>query len=266
MTYWPTIKKWIKRITIISLILLNVSAISAKNCIKSHNAIIRGDTTRQELALVFTGGDYSDGGQYIARVLKKYAIKAGFFFTGDFYRDSSNFPLINNLKNSDHYLGPHSDQHLLYCSWSNRDSLLITRQKFKKDILDNYKEMKKFGIKKKDSRYFIPPYEWYNRKIVEWADDLGLTLFNFSPGTLSNADYTTPEMDNYRSSREIYNSIINYEQKASNGLNGFILLIHIGSSPKREDKFYFHLDKLIDDLKQKGYNLIRIDNLLQKCE
>jgi peptidoglycan/xylan/chitin deacetylase (PgdA/CDA1 family) len=37
--------------------------------------------------LVFTGGDYADGGPHIRCVLRKRGVKASFFFTGDFYRD-----------------------------------------------------------------------------------------------------------------------------------------------------------------------------------
>ena len=48
----------------------------------------------------------------------------------------------------------------------------------------------------------------------------------------------------------------------SSGLNGFILLIHIGAGPKRTDKFYNQLPKLLDWLKTKGYNLTTIDQLL----
>ena len=251
---------------IVLFIFINGTEFFANDCIQSHGAIIRGDTTMQKLALVFTGGNYNDGGRHIARTLQKYKVRAGFFFTGDFYRDTSNFSLINGLIADGHYLGPHSDQHLLYCSWTDRDSLLVTRQEFEMDLAENYQEMEKFGIKQEDARYFIPPYEWYNRKIVQWANDMGLTLFNFTPGTYSNADYTTPEMENYRSSQNIFNSIISYEEKSSCGLNGFILLIHIGSAPERKDKFYLYLDKLISKLKTRGYEFIRIDKLLQNCE
>ncbi|MEP6951807.1 MAG: hypothetical protein ABI863_21120 [Ginsengibacter sp.] len=36
----------------------------------------------------------------------------------------------------------------------------------------------------------------------------------------------------------IMNSILQYEHKSTNGLNGFILLLHIGTDPGRTDKFY----------------------------
>ena len=91
---------------------------------------------------------------------------------------------------------------------------------------------------------------------------MDLTLVNFSPGTLSAADYTHPEMSGYRGSEEIYNSILSYEKKDEQGLNGFILLTHIGTDDRRSDKFYLKLDMLIKELKNKGYSLVKIDELL----
>jgi peptidoglycan/xylan/chitin deacetylase (PgdA/CDA1 family) len=70
-------------------------------------------------------------------------------------------------------------------------------------------------------------------------------------------------MPAYRSSEEIYESIINYEHQDRNGLNGFILLVHIGTDERRTDKFYWKLDSLIDELKGKGYSFVRIDQLLE---
>jgi hypothetical protein len=55
---------------------------------------------------------------------------------------------------------------------------------------------------------------------------------------------------------------VDYEQSSPSGLNGFILLIHIGTAPNRTDKFYHRLDELIIWLKEKGYDLKRIDELL----
>ncbi|MCK5702866.1 MAG: hypothetical protein KAI29_17005 [Cyclobacteriaceae bacterium] len=108
----------------------------------------------------------------------------------------------------------------------------------------------------------MPPYEWYNDSISKWTADAGLQLINFTQGTRSNADYTTPDMDQYLSSEEIYQSIVNYEAKNANGLNGFILLIHIGTAPERTDKLYNRLEKLVLWLKSKEYDLMRIDELL----
>lgn len=78
-------------------------------------AIVRGDTSKKALALVFTGDSYAEGGQAIRKALNKHQVKAGFFFTGHFYRNPAFKSLISELIRDGHYLGAHSDQHLLYC-------------------------------------------------------------------------------------------------------------------------------------------------------
>lgn len=235
-----------------------------RNLTLDHGAVVRGDPGRKEIALVFTGHEFADGGDPIAGVLKKHRVQAGFFFTGDFYRAPDRAPLILRLKRDGHYLGPHSDKHRLYCSWENRGSLLVNKSEFTADILANYKAMEAFGVGRTEAPYFVPPYEWYNEAIAAWAGELGLVLFNFSPGTASNADYTTPDMPNYRSSEAILRSIFDFEKSAPHGLNGFILLLHIGVHPARKDKFYLRLDDLVTGLTRRGYAFVRIDRMIGK--
>ena len=208
--------------------------------------------------MVFTGDTFAEGGDHIANRLKTNRVNASFFFTGNFYRNQEFERLIKRLKSEGHYLGPHSDGHLLYCSWTNRDSLLVSRNQFTKDLLANYSAMEKFGIKKKEAHYFIPPYEWYTDSISAWTRQLGIQLINYSPGTRSTADYTTPDLKNYRGSEEIMQSI----KAKGDDLNGFILLLHIGTDPARTDKFYRRLDELIEFLRSRKYEFVRVDDLL----
>jgi endoglucanase len=216
--------------------------------------IIRTDRTQKSIHLVFTGHEFGDGGETIRGVLKKHVIKGSFFLTGDFYRNPQYAGLISALKKDGHYLGAHSDKHLLYCSWEKRDSLLVTKEDFFRDVLDNYKEIERFGVRKTDARFFLPAYEWYNDTVTTWTKELGLVLVNFTPGTYSNADWTHPELGRqYVSSDTIFARILRFEQSRPDGLNGFILLTHIGTDPRRKDKFYMRLDELITALENKGY-------------
>lgn len=224
--------------------------------------IVRGDTLSKNIHLAFTGHEYNDGRDHIRKILKKYKIPAHFFFTGDFYRSSDNKRLIKDLKKDGHYIGAHSDKHLLYATWENRDSLLVEKNTFIDDLKNNYQEMAKFGISKKDAPLFMPPYEWYNETISQWTNELGLTLINFTPGTRSNADYTTPDMgERYVNSETIFHNILSYEKKSETGLNGHILLLHIGTHPDRTDKFYYKLEALISELQKRGYRFTTINPL-----
>jgi endoglucanase len=234
-----------------------------KPVITSHGAIIRGDTTKKKIAMVFTGDEFGDGADFIASALKKNKVHASFFLTGNFYRNEKFTSVIRKLQSGGNYLGTHSDKHLLYNDWDKRDSLLVTRKQFDDDINNAYQELAKFNIDKEKARYFLPPYEWYNDTIAKWTAATGLKLVNFSPGTRSNADYTYPQMNNkYVDSKAVMASVINYESKSKSGLNGFILLVHIGTDPRRTVKFYLHLPELISTLKNKGYSFVTINELL----
>ncbi len=218
-------------------------------------AINRLDIQNKKINLVFTGHEFAEGGTEILKTLKKYKIKASFFFTGDFIRQHSD--LVKKLKVQGHYIGAHSDKHLLYCDWTKRDSLLVTKQQFLTDLKGNYEELSHLGIEKNDAPVFLPPFEWYNDSVAIWAKNAGLALINFTAGTSSNADYTTPDMKNYKSSEDIYDKILAYEKTDKNGLNGFILLLHIGVGDKRLDKFHNRLGSLITEFKKRGYGFNR---------
>jgi endoglucanase len=264
MTLKMTVKNTIKYsyFCIVLLILLSCHSLE-ENLTWSHGAIVRGDTAAKEIALVFTGDEFGDGARYISEALEKEKIKASFFLTGNFYRNSEFGPVIKGLMKNGNYLGSHSDKHLLYCDWTKRDSLLVDKKEFINDLNNSYAEMSKFGIKRSETTFFLPPYEWYNDSISSWTCESGLQLINFTGGTRSNADYTYPEMENqYVDSRTIYNSILSYDEKSSSGLNGFIMLVHIGTDPRRTDKFYMYLPGLVNELKSRGYKFVRIDQLM----
>lgn len=237
---------------------LNFLLVSAQ---AQPTALTRGDTTKPEIALIFTGHEHVDGGRHIRQVLREKEVPGSFFFTGIFYERYA--PLVQQLKADGHYLGAHSDQHVLYTPWTERDSLLVSRDSFFNDLNANYGKMERLGIDRAHAPYFLPPYEWYNDSIVQWTADAGLQLINMTYGTLSHADYTTPGMSNYRSSEVIFRSILNYEMEQENGLNGFLLLLHIGSGPSRTDKFYLHLEALIRMLRKQGYRLVTLQELFQ---
>jgi endoglucanase len=222
---------------------------------EKQGAINRLDTIDKTIHLVFTGHDFAEGGEAILSILEKQKTTASFFLTGDFMRKHPD--LSKKIKKNGHYIGGHSDKHLLYADWQKRDSTLVTRDSFWADLKANFSELNKLGIAKNDASFFMPPYEWYNDSIALWTKRAGLTLINFTSGTSSNADYTTPDMPNYKSSTAIYDRILQYEKTDNKGLNGSILLLHIGVGDKRSDKFWTRLEGLITELKRKGYQFER---------
>ena len=227
-----------------------------------EGGIIRGPTTSRRLALVFTGHSYAEGGETILNDLAQHNAKASFFLTGDFLTNAAFRPLITRIVREGHYLGPHSDKHVLYCPWEGPKTTLVTQAEFRADLESNLRKIETFGVRRAQIRYFLPPYEYYNQQIVDWSKAMGLTLVDFTPGTRSNADYTGEGDRNFVPSKVIFDSILRKEQQDPKGLNGFILLLHIGSGPGRTDKFAARFGDLLDYLAGKGYQFVRVDALL----
>lgn len=123
--------------------------------------------------------------------------------------------------------------------------------------------MARLGIPVKKAGFFLPPYEWYNDSIAAWTRELQLQLISFTPGTRSTADYTMDADKAYRSNEEIWQSILRFEEGSPSGLNGFILLLHVGAGPGRTQKFFHRLPGLIRHLQSKGYQFQRVDEMLK---
>lgn len=230
----------------------------------ANGGIIRGPVTEKRIALVFTGHSFAEGGATILDELKRRHAHGSFFFTGDFLTNADFAPLIRRVVSEGHYLGPHSDKHLLYADWKAPEKTLVTQKEFRRDLEANLKKITAFGVPRSDVNYFLPPFEWFNADIVRWSRAAGLTLVNFTPGTRSNADYMADDDPHFISSDKIFQSILAREQNDPHGLNGFLLLLHIGSGPARTDKFPARLGELLTALTAKGYEFVRVDELLEQ--
>lgn len=231
-------------------------------CDLRDGGIIRGPQTEKRLALLFTGHEHAEGGETILNELARHGFRASFFLTGTFLANSNFAPLIQRIVDERHYLGPHSDRHLLYCAWEDRRTL-VRETDFATDLVANVAKLPAASAEERRfNRYFLPPFEHYNREITDWTRKQRWTLINFTPGTRSNADYTGEADRNFVSSQAILDSIHEREREDPNGLNGFLLLLHIGSGPGRADKFHLRFGELLDQLQRKGYECVRVDQLL----
>jgi peptidoglycan/xylan/chitin deacetylase (PgdA/CDA1 family) len=236
-------------------------SVSVRMVRDKYGAIIRGDVTTKALSLVFTGDERGESTESILDALKQRKLQAGFFVTGNFVRDPKLRPLLKRAMAEGHYLGPHSDSHPLYCSWDDREKTLVTRRFFVADLKKNVAGLEEIGvIRGRMPRLFIAPYEWYNGDQVRWCKRQGVTLINFTPGSGSNRDYAPEGDKRFVPSTKIYDDILAHEKEDPHGLNGFILLLHLGSG--RKDAFHPLLGPLCDEIVRRGYAFRRVDKLI----
>jgi peptidoglycan/xylan/chitin deacetylase (PgdA/CDA1 family) len=222
----------------------------------SQGAIVRFNTKEKVIHLIFSADSAFEGAPVVLKTLDRNKAKASFFLTGNALRMSEHQAIIKQIISKGHYLGGHSDKHLLYAPWDKRDQLLVSVDSLTTDFKRNMRELDKSGIHVDKLSYYLPPYEWYNKASVRIVESLGQSTINYTPGISTAAVYTTPDMKSYRSSQELIDALYNYESK--NGLNGCIILIHPGTHPHRTDKLYNRLDEVIKTLKKKGYYFDRL--------
>ncbi|WP_295234571.1 glycoside hydrolase family 9 protein [Sediminibacterium sp.] len=231
--------------------------------IKQMGAIIKSvNPTEPSVSLIFTGDEYGEGLPIIQEILAKEKVKAGFFFTGRFYANKKFTKTIKTLEKEQHYLGTHSNDHLLYNDWTNRNKLLVSYDSFSTDLNKNFAVMENLGINTQQRKLFIPPFEWWNDSVASWCNWKGLELFSFTPGTYTNADYTWPEMgSSYKTNATLMNQLKTLASTPGK-LNGNILLLHVGTDPRRKEKLYNELPAIIQLLRKNGYRIKRIDELI----
>lgn len=202
------------------------------------------------IRLIFSVDTRFEGANHILKTLKSQKIKGSFFLTGNALRNQEFKKTIQRIIKDGHYLGGHSDDHLLYASWGERETL-VTDDSLLIDLRKNIGELQKWGVSKEQTKFYLPPYEWYNKENVDAIENFGMEVINFSSGLRTAADYTTPDMKNYMSSQELIDQLYLVEKEKT--LNGAIILIHPGTVPERTDKLYNRLQEIIVYLKDKGY-------------
>ena len=225
----------------------------------AYGAVIRIAPETRNIYLVFTADVNFNGGEAIVKELKKNKIKGSFFFTGNGLRAEANKEIIRKIIEEGHYVGGHSDSHMLIANWGNRDSLIVTYEQITEDLKKNAEALAEYGISPEDSRWFLPPYEYYNKESVFLTNSMGYRMVNYTPGIATPADYTTPDMPNYKDSQTLINALYNFEKVE--GLNGAIVLIHPGIDESRTDRLYNRLGEIIKYFKSRGYKFASLKDV-----
>lgn len=221
----------------------------------NFNATVRMDTTEHAVFFVFSADSMFEGADTALRAMADRGIRASFFFTGNFLRMPQNNPVLRRIIDEGHYVGPHSDGHILLADWKRNRPSLVDADSLKRDMHRNLAMLAAHGVDTSAVHTVMPPYEWCNASHVQAYADLGLLTVNPTPEIETYRDYTTPDMSEYRTAESLQKQLFDVDD--SRGLNGAIIIIHLGTQNARPDKLYNRLPAILDTLSSRGYSFDR---------
>jgi peptidoglycan/xylan/chitin deacetylase (PgdA/CDA1 family) len=207
-------------------------------------SVWNGDKTKKVVALTFDDGPKPEFCQIILDALDRYGAKATFFIVGK--EAEENPDLIMRMEDSGHEVGNHTYSHVSVKDMQPGEALTDI-QKCSQVIYD---------ITKRQPKYFRPPGGAFNHGLSKKLDKIGLTTAYWS---LNAADYTdvtpgyeVPE-DFQLMADELTKKIVDNTEP------GTIILLHNGS-----EQTVKALPVILAELKEKGYNFVTINDLIEE--
>lgn len=199
-------------------------------------AYYKGDPTKKEIYLTFDNGYENGYTAHILDVLKKEKVPAAFFITGHYIESAPD--LVKRMAAEGHIIGNHS--------WHHPDMTTISNEKIAKEL-----EMVREGTEKltgiKNMAYIRPPRGIFSERTIQAAKQEGYTHIFWS---LAFKDWN---VDQQKGWQYAYDNIMRQIHP------GAVLLLHTVSKDNADA-----LEKVIQDLKKKGYTFKTLDDLMMK--
>lgn len=260
--------------------------------------ISRGNENHPEIALTF---DLATGNElpYIEKLLKSYDIRLTIFLSNERASDTSgSFFMRSNLdsirrlsKTGKVEFGNHTWSHYNYVrsihetspkkrkifEYISPDVLTLERMAEELHRVElRYQELTGKELKK----YYRLPYGALNTSILNAHASIGynqhIMWSHNSVGSLDIPDYIYKQFitrkdkngkpvvkknPHYKTGRETLEFLYRWEREDSNGMNGAIILMHLGS-PRKFDKLILILPEFIETMKKKGYEFRTVSEVL----
>lgn len=190
------------------------------------------DTQEKKVAITFDaawGDEYTD---QILDILEENGVKATFFLVGswvDKYPDK-----VKKIFDKGHEIGNHSTTHPHFSQ--------LSPLKMKEEIFKTSEKIRR--ITGKETNLFRPPFGDYNSLVVKTVKEAGHYCIQWD---VDSIDWKDPGED------VIYNRVV------SRVTNGSIVLFH--NYAKQTPPV---LDKIIKELKKKGFQFVTVSELIYK--
>ncbi len=192
------------------------------------------DEPKPRVALSFDAAWGNEDTANILEILKKKKVHVTFFMTGGWvekYPDD-----VKAIQAAGHELGNHSENH--------KQMSTLSAGQCKEEIMKVHEKVKALtGV---EMKCFRPPYGDYNDTVITTARECGYYPIQWDVDSLDWKDYGT---------ESIINTVLNHKHLG----NGSIILCHNGAKYTPAA-----LEQLIDGLQEKGYELVKMSDLIIK--
>jgi peptidoglycan/xylan/chitin deacetylase (PgdA/CDA1 family) len=225
-------------------------------------AMTRGNTARKEIAFTFDAGSNAGAAVEILDTLKARNIHTTMFLTGKFMDD---FPdVVRRIASDGHEVGNHLLDHVDVVNPKTRVAV-YSKADFLRQLSEVEKRFENLAGARM-SRLWRAPYGEINDNVVHWAASMGYRHVGWTRGNHRNLDsldwVADPKMSLYRSAEQVARNIFEFEKSDPNGLNGAVILMHLGTE-RRSDFPHKKLPELLDALKSKGYAFVTVSEVLR---
>jgi peptidoglycan/xylan/chitin deacetylase (PgdA/CDA1 family) len=231
-----------------------------------------GTNTEKVVALTFDGGSLDNAAGAILDTLRSRNVKATVFVTGRFivsYPDD-----IRRLVAEGHEVGNHTFSHAHLTSWATshtQTTLSTVSQAFLCRELFLTDSLLLSVTGRHCSHVWRAPFGEKNREICLWAQGCGYIHTGWGQGKIwrlnldSNDWIPDEETPGYHTPEEVLDKILVLSRNEPYGINGGIILMHLGTVRKDpRSQIYRILGTLIDSLIQQGYSFVTVSEMMKK--
>ena len=194
------------------------------------------ETKEKKVALSFDAAWGNEDTQQILDILAKNDIHVTFFMTGGWVEK---YPEdVKKIQAAGHDLANHSENH--------KNMSQLTDANCQQELMKTHEKVKKLtGV---DMELFRPPYGAYDNEVIKNATACGYYTIQWDVDSLDWKDYGV---------ESIINTVVNHKHLS----NGSIILCHNGAKYTAQA-----LDAMITGLKEKGYEVVPISELIYTGE
>lgn len=235
-------KQWVLGIAMVfaALILSRQHVVSVFNNVSKAEEAKRKipiycvNTDEKKVALSFDAAWGADDTDSLLNTLEKHDVKATFFLVGGWVRKYPD--QVKKIAAAGHDVGNHSDQHPHMASMS--------KEQIKEDVMTAHNSTK--ALLDIEMNLFRPPFGEYNNTVMEALKECGYYVIQWDVDSLDWKEYGR---------QDLIDTVLNHKNLG----NGSIVLMHNNAKYTKDA-----LESIIVGLKEKGYELVPISELIIK--